>query len=188
MADAPSSTDRRPPSPQGKASSEASGYAGVFQANRQSPILGSAQSAPEVRALSSASITWPHRSYGPLRLPSDPPPMRRGGCQPQSRRVSPDDPHHPSNVPCPVPRRIETGACVDCFPVHTAFPAIRSGRHSHRNFRGVLRLHSRYGPLDCSAAKSDLCHEASIRPIARPNRSSATRSIDYSLGGSFLHW
>ena len=79
MADAPSNTDRRPSSPRGKASSEASGYAGVFQAHRQSPILGSVQSAPEVRALSSASITRPQRSYGPLRLPSDPPPVRRGG-------------------------------------------------------------------------------------------------------------
>ncbi|RUW33610.1 MAG: hypothetical protein EOS31_13695 [Mesorhizobium sp.] len=28
----------------------------------------------------------------------------------------------------------------------------------------------------------------SIRPIARPNRSSVTRPIDNSLGGSFLHW
>ena len=79
MADAPSNTDRRPSSPRGKASSEASGYAGVFQAHRQSPILGSVQSAPEVRALSSASITRPQRSYGPLRLPSDPPPVRRVG-------------------------------------------------------------------------------------------------------------
>ena len=35
-------------------------------------------------------------------------------------------------------------------------PILRSGRHSHRNFRGVLRLHSRYCPLDCSAAQSDL--------------------------------
>src|SRR4051812_43865502 len=47
MADAPSNTDRRPPSPQVKASSEASGCSGVFQAHRQSPILGSVQSAPE---------------------------------------------------------------------------------------------------------------------------------------------
>ncbi|WP_143199760.1 sensor histidine kinase, partial [Bradyrhizobium sp. NAS80.1] len=60
----------------------------------------------------------------------------------------------------------QTGACVDCFPVRAAFPAMRSGRHSHSNFRGVLRLHSRYGPLDCSAAQGDLCHEASVRPIA----------------------
>src|SRR3954453_8197736 len=105
MADAPSSTDRRPSSPQGKASSEASGCSGVFQAHRQSPILGSVQSAPEARALSSAGVTRPPRSYGSLRLPPDPPPVRRGGCQPQSRRVSPADPHHPSTVPCPVPRR-----------------------------------------------------------------------------------
>src|SRR3954467_11118647 len=94
MADAPSSTDRRPPSPQVKASSEASGYAGVFQAHRQSPILGSVQSAPEARALSSASITWPPRSYGPLRLPSDPPPVRRGGCQPP---VEPGLPRWPAS-------------------------------------------------------------------------------------------
>ena len=43
MADAPSNTDRRPSSPRGKAPSEASGYAGVFQALRQSPILGSSK-------------------------------------------------------------------------------------------------------------------------------------------------
>src|SRR3954465_16002946 len=188
MADAPSSTDRRPSSPQVKASSEASGCSWVFQAHHQSPILGSVQSAPEVRALSSASITRPPRSYGPLRLPSDPPPMRRGSCQPQSRRVSPDDPHHLSNVPCPVPRRIETGACVDCFPAHTAFPVSQAGRHPHLHFRGLLRLHARYGPLDCSTAQGGLCHEAPAQSVARPNRSSATRSIDNSLGGTFLHW
>ena len=188
MADAPSNTDRRPSSPRGKASSEASGYAGVFQAHRQSPILGSVQSAPEARALSSASITRPQRSYGPLRLPSDPPPVRRGGCQPQSRRVSPDDPHHPSNVPCPVPRRIETGACVDCFPAHTAFPVSQAGRHPHLHFRGLLRLHARYGPLDCSTAQGGLCHEAPAQSVARPNRSSATGAIDNSPGGTLLHW
>src|SRR3954449_12774787 len=79
----PSSTDRRPPSPQVKASSEASGCSGVFQAHRPSPILGSVQSAPEVRALSSASMTRPPRSYGPLRLPSDPPPVRRWAASPR---------------------------------------------------------------------------------------------------------
>ena len=33
-----------------------------------------------------------------------------------------------------------------------------------------------------------LCHEASTRTVARPSRSSATRSTDNSLGGIFLHW
>ena len=68
-------TDRRPSHPRGKASSEASGYAGVFQAHRQSPILGSVQSAPEVRALSSASITRPQRSSWP-----SPTPVRPAAC------------------------------------------------------------------------------------------------------------
>lgn len=49
--------------------------------------------------------------------------------------------------------------------------------------RKLLRLYSRYGPLDCSTARGGLCHEASARPIARPSHSSATRSIDNSLGG-----
>ena len=53
---------------------------------------------------------------------------------------------------------------------------------------GLLRLHSRYGPLDRSAAQGGLCHEASRRPVTRPPRSSATRSTDNSLGGTSLHW
>jgi len=44
------------------------------------------------------------------------------------------------------------GARVDCFPAHTAFPKWQEGRHPHCHFRGLLRLHSRYGPPDCSAA------------------------------------
>jgi hypothetical protein len=97
-------------------------------------------------------------------------------------------PLHPSGVPCPLPRRIETGALVDCFPAHAAFPVLQAGRHPHLYFRGLLRLHSRYGPSDCSTAQGGLCHEASIQPVTRPNRSSATRAIDNSLGGTFLHW
>ena len=79
------------------------------------------------------------------------------------------------------------GAHVDCFPAHTAFPKWQEGRHPHCHFRGLLRLHSRYGPSDCSAAYSGLCHEAPALPVTRPSRSSASRSIDNSLGGIFLH-
>jgi len=35
--------------------------------------------------------------------------------------------------------------------------------------------------------QGDLCHEAPALPVTRPSRSSATRSIDNSLGGIFLH-
>src|SRR3954454_10314809 len=134
------------------------------------------------RRYPASPVVWP--SPTPVR----PAAVRCGGCQPQSRRASPADPHHPSSVPCPVPRRIETGACVDCFPAHVAFPVSQAGRHPHLHFRGLLGLHARYGPLDCSTAQGGLCDEASTRPVARPGRSSATRSIDNSLGGTFLHW
>ena len=45
------------------------------QTHRQSPFLPSFTSTPEVRALSSAGITRPQRSYGPLRLPAWPSPF-----------------------------------------------------------------------------------------------------------------
>ena len=80
------------------------------------------------------------------------------------------------------------GAVVDCFPIRAAFPVMQAGRHPHLHFRGLLRLHSRYGPSNRSTAQGGLRHEASIQPVTRPNRSSATRAIDNSLGGTFLHW
>src|SRR3954452_20562780 len=80
------------------------------------------------------------------------------------------------------------GADVDYFPIHTAFPVIQAGRHPHHHFRGLLRLHSRYGPLDCSTARGSLCHEASTRSVTQPSRSSATEAIDNSPGEIFLHW
>ena len=57
-----------------------------------------------------------------------------------------------------------------------AFPVSQAGRRPSLHFRGLLRLHSRYGLLDCSTAHGGLCHEASIQPVTRLNRSSATRS------------
>src|SRR4029078_969057 len=79
------------------------------------------------------------------------------------------------------------GADVDCFPAHTAFPKWQEGRHPHCHFRGLLRLHSRYGPPDRSAAHGDLCHEASAHAGTRTSCSSASGSIDNSPGGIFLH-
>ena len=74
------------------------------------------------------------------------------------------------------------------FPIDAAFPGFVAGRLPHLYFRGLLKLHSRYGPLDRSAAQSGLCHEASAQSVTQPSRSSATRSIDNSPGGTFLHW
>src|SRR5260370_27450674 len=57
-----------------------------------------------------------------------------------------------------------------------AFPVSQAGRRPSLHLRGLLRLHSRYGLLDCSTAHGGLCHEASVQPVTRLNRSSATTS------------
>ena len=139
-----------------------------FQAHRQSPLLLFFESTPEVRALPSTGVTRLPRYYDPVRLPPGPPPSRRRrGRDPRPRRVSPDYPDHPSYMPCPLPRWTERVHAVDCFPAHSAFPVIQAGRHPQLHFRGLLRLHSRYGPLDCSTAQGGLCHEASARPVTQ---------------------
>ena len=70
-------------------------------------------------------------------------------------------------------------------PSHAAFPGSQAGRHPRLHFRGLLRLHSNYGPLDRSTAQGGLCHRASIHPVTRTNRLPATRS-NRQLSGWFL--
>jgi len=65
------------------------------QAHRQSPILCSFGSTPEVRALCSAGITRPRRSYDPVRRPPGlpaSPGIRSRDLRP--KRASPDHPQH----------------------------------------------------------------------------------------------
>src|ERR1700758_2784711 len=132
---------------------------GRFEAHRQSPLLIIFESTPEVRVLSSAGVTQPRRSYDPVRLPSDPPPRAVLKPRPPIQTGLPRLPASPFQRAVPITPVDQTGAHVDCFPVRAAFPALRSGRHPHQNFRGLLRLHSHYGPLDRSATQSGLCHE-----------------------------
>ncbi len=52
-----------------------------------------------------------------------------------------------------------------------AFPEQRAGRHPQLSFRGLLKLHSRYGLQICSPTLCGLCHEApipSVYPAKRP--------------------
>jgi hypothetical protein len=83
---------------------------GRWQTHRQSPTFTLLESAPEVRALSSTGITRLQRSYDPVRLPPEPPPLQqRRGRDPRPRRVSPDCPHHLSGVQCGPTARITSG-------------------------------------------------------------------------------
>src|SRR5215208_4853564 len=145
------------------------------------------ESAPEVRALCSAGVPRPRRSYDPVRLPPWPSPVATLRPLPSRMTGLPRLPEPPSRRAVPTIPADRAGARVDYFPAHTAFPKWQEGRHPHCHFRGLLRLHTRYGPPDRSAAQGDLCHEAPALPVTRTSRSSATRSIDNSLGGIFLH-
>ena len=142
---------------------------------------------PEVGALRSTGVTRLRHYYDPVRLPPWPSPEVMSRLFTSAATGLPRCPNHFAYVPCPLPRRIETGACVDCFPARVAFPILWVGRHPHCPFRGLLRLHSRYGPHACSTTQGGLCHGASTGPVARPRRPSATSSIDNSLGGTLLH-
>src|ERR1700734_1481832 len=142
----------------------------------------------EVRGLRSAGITRPRRSYGPVRLPLGPPSKRRRWSSRSTRNGSP--PITRIALPtCRVqyPGGSRGGACRS-LPARAAFPVFQAGRHPHWPFRGLLGLHSHYGPPDRSTAQGGLCHEAPAQRITPPNRSSASRAIDYSLGGTYLHW
>ena len=75
----------------------------------------------------------------------------------------------------------QAGAHVDCFPTHAAFPIWQEGRHPHCHFRGLLRLHSRYGPPDRSAAQR--------RPLSRgsnPHEPLISYRINRQLSGWIL--
>ena len=74
-------------------------------------------------------------------------------------------PHHLCDVPCPLPRR--TGWRLSTpSSIRAAFPDPWAGRHPQLHFRGLLRLHSRYGPPHRSTALGGLCHEASTRQFS----------------------
>ena len=75
------------------------------------------------------------------------------------------------------------GARVDCFPAHAAFPKWPEGRHPHCHFRGLLKLHSRYGPSDRSVALR--------RPLSRgssPAGCPAEPLVSYRINRQFSGW
>src|SRR6202166_3702667 len=112
-------------------------------------------------------------SFDGHTTPSDshePPPVATLRPLPSPTMGLPRLPEPPFRRAVPTTPADRAGARVDCFPAHAAFPKWQEGRHPHCHFRGLLRLHSRYGPPDCSAAQSDLCHEAPALPVTRPSR------------------
>ena len=77
------------------------------------------------------------------------------------------------------------GARVDYFPAHAAFPKWQEGRHPHCHFRGLLRLHSRYGPPDRSAAHRRPLSRGSD-PCGYPHKPLVSYRINRQLSGWIL--
>src|SRR5256885_6597902 len=111
------------------------------------------ESTPEVRVLSSAGITRRHRLTPPTASPPMPPPKATLRPLPSHRTGLPRLLESSFRRAVPTTPADRAGAHVDCFPAHAAFPKWQEGRHPHCHFRGLLRLHSRYGPSDRSAAQ-----------------------------------
>ena len=120
-----------------------------FQDHVQSPYLVSVKSIPEVRGLSSTGMTRLHRYYAPLRLPPRPTPNAPLRVAPprlgRVSHVTQDTfltccPHYPGG-----PEQV--GRLRPCSA--EAFPEYWAGRRPRLSFRGLLRVHSRYGLSGC---------------------------------------
>ena len=140
---------------------------------------------PKVRALCSAGITRPRRSYDPVRLPSWPPPVATLRPLPSPMTGLPRLPEPPFRRAMPTTPADRAGARVDCFPAHAAFPKWQEGRHPHCHFRGLLRLHSRYGPPNCSAAHRRPLSRGS-NPRGYPHEPLVSYRINRQLSGWIL--
>src|SRR6516165_4854183 len=61
------------------------------------------------------------------------------------------------------------------FPARAAFPVIGAGRRPHHYFRGLLKLHTRYGLQSCSLTIRKLYREAPPWPVSQLGRSQAIK-------------
>jgi hypothetical protein len=112
---------------------------GVSRLIANRPHLAIVESAPEVRAFPSASMTRPRQYYDLSDTNPKPPPLRDVGAA-TSDPASPDYPHHLSNAQCPIPRQTRqvrisisslptrpspskrrVGICIDSFETGTNF-------------------------------------------------------------------
>src|ERR1700736_3069609 len=104
-------------------------------------LLGASEIASArsiLRSFPPPALPGLQRSYYPVRLPPMPPPEATLRPLPSHQRVSPDYPNHLSNVPCPLPRRIERVRMSIASPHHAAFPKWQEGGHPHCHFRDAM--------------------------------------------------
>src|SRR6266496_579271 len=171
----------------------------VFAGLRQSPHLPSFTNTPEARALSSAGVTRPHRSYGPLRLPDWPPPFlttleARPSTSPEPPPLAADRLPH---MPCSLPRWIGSGARwltslrvparVSSLSVQPSPFLRRAGIHNFTfeacsSFNRVTACKVAHPPFAGFIAR--------LRPCRFPgsNARKLSSPTNNYLSGSFPHW
>ena len=131
------------------------------------------ESAPEVRAVCSAGITRPQRSYDPVRLPPWSPPVATLRPLPSLTTGLPRLPASPFRRAVPTTPADRAGAYVDYFPAHPNGRRVGIRIVTFEACSGFTHVTA------CRIARppsSGLCHEASTRPVTQTSRSSATRS------------
>src|SRR6202045_565832 len=74
---------------------------------------------------------------------------------------------------------------IASWAARNAFPKWQEGRHPHCHFRGLLRLHSRYGPPDRSAAHRRPLSRGS-NPCGYPHKPLVSYRINRQLSGWIL--
>jgi hypothetical protein len=141
-------------------------------------------------------------SFAPLALPGLNTPMTLSDFRstrqanltlkapPSIERISPDFQHASRaghDVPCPLPRRIVTGASVDCFPIPRGLPLYAVGSASTTSLSRPAQALLALRPAGSLGCPRQPLSQGSGPPVTRTNRLPATRSIDNSLGGTFLH-
>ena len=104
---------------------------------------------------------------------------------PSHRTGLPRLPEPPFRRAVPTTPADRAGAHVDSFPARAAFPKWQEGRHPHCHFRGLLRLHSRYGPPNRSAAQRRPLSRGS-NPHSYPHEPLVSYRINQQLSGWIL--
>ncbi len=152
------------------------------QAHRQSPLLdifkARLKQGPSLHRHSRLQ-----RYYDPLRLP--PGAHRRG----YEAKLHPGWVSHVARItfPTAVPTTPadRTGAVVS-FPSVRPSP-VSAGRHPQLHFRGLLRLHSHSAHRIARPPKAAFVTR--LQPRQLPGDAARRlQPVDFSLGGSFLHW
>ena len=149
----------------------------------------SSKSAPEVRALCSAGIARPQRSYDPVRLPPWPSPIATLRPLPSHRTGLPRLPETPFQRAVPI-TPADRDRCICRLLPRPTRPSPLFRRVGIRDF--TFEACSDFNRVTARriAQPPKAAFVTRLRPGRLPDK--AARQLpdqtDYYLGGSFLHW